>query len=471
MKSDAERRAEELLRNIGEAAPSAKEDTWTDIVARVDEAGPVPADVASGRRRPVLISVAASFMVVAAATGLFVAAQGSSTDGGVRVASQPDQGDADSPSEQASTPGSAGSLAQECAQIPVVSDRGPVDWAAVEGSFGADGPFSLPPRPTWLSADSYCSMVLFAQSSVTPTTPDGENSKTDRPLVNGPNRFVYGPIAVEGESVDAVLINGVNLRIYPASVHVAYSASGKEVGYFALGVEFADRTDYPTAQSVIESPVFQSAVDQLVASCVVPDGDCDSVMLQAVTAGKDANIGELAPLPSADITGLTSIDDLAVSSADDLVEAKRTLIELSSLTYQGCEGLRPPKSDGPAIAEEDQWPEPVLDRPVGILSFGCQAAYVDGAALFGDDALSPSPATRKDGELVGYWIRGVGVLPPEIVNDPAFDMAIWQEAREQLDGAGLLNSPLCQPETSTSSPQGRRGRMSDRWTGRPHAIW
>ena len=58
-------RAEELLRNIGEAAPPVKEDTWTDIVARVDEVGPAPAAVATGRRRMVPMSVAAGLLIVA----------------------------------------------------------------------------------------------------------------------------------------------------------------------------------------------------------------------------------------------------------------------------------------------------------------------------------------------------------------------------------------------------------------------
>lgn len=91
MKSEAERRAEELLRNIGEAAPPVKEDTWTDIVARVDEVGPAPADVATGRRR-LLVSVAAGLLVIAVATSLFAAAQGGSSDGGDRAVSGSERG-------------------------------------------------------------------------------------------------------------------------------------------------------------------------------------------------------------------------------------------------------------------------------------------------------------------------------------------------------------------------------------------
>ncbi|MGL4300985.1 MAG: hypothetical protein ACRCW4_18160 [Candidatus Neomicrothrix subdominans] len=232
MKSEAERRAEELLRNIGEAAPPVKEDTWTDIVARVDEVGPAPAAVATGRRRMVPMSVAAGLLIVAVATGMFLAGGDNSSDGDVRVASR---------------------------------------------------------------------------------------------------------------------------------------------------------------------------------------SELDS--------------------------GSTTSNQPAAPPASEASEIKQRYNELQARKNQACEELLTAGTNEASATDLNPWPDPVLEGPVAVESFDCQVAYVDGAALFGRDDRSPIPATTENGDLVGYWIPAVGMLPPEIVNDPEFDMEAWQKAGQQYSD-GLLDSAL-----------------------------
>lgn len=95
-----------------------------------------------------------------------------------------------------------------------------------------------------------------------------------------------------------------------------------------------------------------------------------------------------------------------------------------------CENLISGEDEQPV--DMSDWTEPSFDGPVAVLGFDCAAAYVDGSALLeaADDV--PLPATSIEGNPVGYWVRGVGLLPISVVDDPEFSIEDWQSAGQEL---------------------------------------
>lgn len=182
----------------------------------------------------------------------------------------------------------------QCDETDLVnSDGDPLDWTKVAKTFDQSGPFSAPKKPSWQSLDTYCDLALAAVQA-TPVLGLTDAGSADREAdngVNGPNRFVYGPLPGETGEPKAVLVNRMELMIYPASVHDAFYPAGNLAGYFARGVEFAPITEFADAQAVADDERFKTAIEKLVDGCDHGSRDCDELVRSVLAAGSEGLVG------------------------------------------------------------------------------------------------------------------------------------------------------------------------------------